>query len=211
MVRVERNIDGPRNPARSARLSIRPHGQPDLICGLFLGVEVGDASEIGDLGFTLRHRRSAYCESLRSWANRRLASGGSGSQRMTIRDLEIEAEPIDAFEASLEVLELAITEGAFKELVSESPRHYAIGWSTALTGARYDFRFERAGGGFTRAEAELEFSGLLGPLLRMIRGAGNGPHLEKILGDIRELAESEEFYEDDAALDDSDEVEDEDE
>ncbi len=127
---------------------------------------------------------------------------------MTIRDIEIEAEPIDAFEASLEVLERAITEGAFKELVSESPRHYAIGWSTALTGARYDFRFERAGGGFTRAKAELEFSGLLGPMLRLVRGAGNGPHLEQILGDIKGLAESEEFYEDEGELDEVEEEDD---
>ncbi len=125
---------------------------------------------------------------------------------MTIRETEIEAEPIDAFEAALEVLERATTEGAFKELVSESPRHYAIGWSTALTGARYDFRFERAGGGFTRAEAELEFSGVLGPLLRLIRGAGNGPHLEQILDDIRDLAESEEFYEDDDEVNDDDDT-----
>ena len=72
---------------------------------------------------------------------------------MTVREIEIDAEPIDAFEATLEVLEQAVTEGAFKEIVSESPRHYAIDWSTALTGARYDFRFERAGGGVTRAEA----------------------------------------------------------
>ena len=60
----------------------------------------------------------------------------------------------------------------------------------------------------TRAEAVLEFSGVLGPLLRLIRGAGNGPHLEQILGDIRGLAESEEFYEDDDALDDEDMEED---
>ena len=124
---------------------------------------------------------------------------------MTVREIEIDAEPIDAFEATLEVLEQAVTEGAFKEVVSESPRHYAIDWSTALTGARYDFRFERAGGGVTRAEAMLEFSGFLGPLLRLIRGAGNGPHLEQILGDIKGLAESEEFYEDE---DDGEELED---
>ena len=116
---------------------------------------------------------------------------------MTTRDIEIESEPIDAFEAALEVLEQAVTEGAFKEVVNEPPRHYAIEWSTALTGARYDFRFERAPGSVTRAEANLEFSGFLGPLLRMIRGAGNGPHLEQILDDIKGLAESEEFYEDD--------------
>ncbi|MDE2967131.1 MAG: hypothetical protein OXS30_06555 [Chloroflexota bacterium] len=115
---------------------------------------------------------------------------------MTVREIEIEAEPIDAFEAAVEVLERAITDGAFEEVVNESPRHYAIDWSTALTGARYDFRFERAGGSMTRAEAVLEFSGFLGPLLSLIRSGGNGPHLEQILGDIRDLAESEEFYED---------------
>ncbi len=120
---------------------------------------------------------------------------------MTIREIDIDAEPIDAFEAALEVLERAITEGAFRELVNESPSHYAIGWSTLLTGARYDFRFEpydhggEAGGTWT--QAELEFSGALGPLLRLFRGAGNGPHLEQILGDIKQLAESEEFYQDD--------------
>ncbi|MCY3923671.1 MAG: hypothetical protein OXG27_14930 [Chloroflexi bacterium] len=116
---------------------------------------------------------------------------------MTLREIEIEAELIDVYEATLEVLEMAVTEGAFKEVVSESPRHYAINWSTALTGARYDFRFERVFGGVTRAEAVLEFSGFLGPVLTLIRGAGNGPHLEQILGDIKGLAESEEFYEDD--------------
>lgn len=121
---------------------------------------------------------------------------------MTLREIEIEAEPIDAFEAALEVLEMAVTEGAFKEIVNESPRHYAINWSTALTGARYDFRFERAVGGVTRAEAVLEFSGFLGPLLTLIRGAGNGPHLEQILDDIKGLAESEEFYEDEDVGDD---------
>ena len=124
---------------------------------------------------------------------------------MTLRDIEIDAEPIDAFEAAVEVLERAITEGAFKEIVNESPRHYAIDWSTALTGARYDFRFERTTGSMTRAEAVLEFSGFLGPLLTLIRSAGNGPHLEQILDDIRDLAESEEFYEDSDDDDDEDE------
>jgi len=128
---------------------------------------------------------------------------------MTMREIEIDAEPIDAFEATLEVLERAVTEGAFQEVVNESPRHYAIGWSTSLTGARYDFRFERATGSVTRAEAVLEFSGFLGPLLRMIRGSGNGPHLEQILGDIKGLAESEEFYEDDDRDSAADEAEDE--
>ena len=116
---------------------------------------------------------------------------------MTTREIEIDAEPIDAFEAAVEVLERAITEGVFQEVVNEPPRHYAIDWSTSLTGARYDFRFERAGGSTTRAEAMLEFSGFLGPVLRLIRGAGNGPHLEQILDDVKGLAESEEFYEDD--------------
>ena len=124
---------------------------------------------------------------------------------MTLREIEIDAEPIDAFEAAVEVLERAITEGAFKEIVNESPRHYAIDWSTALTGARYDFRFERTTGSMTRAEAVLEFSGFLGPLLTLIRSAGNGPHLEQILDDIRDLAESEEFYEDSDDDDDDDE------
>ncbi len=116
---------------------------------------------------------------------------------MTVREIDIDAEPIDAFEAALEVLERAITEGAFRELINESPSHYAIGWSTLLTGARYDFRFEPYEQGGTWTQAELEFSGAMGPLLRLFRGAGNGPHLEQILGDIKQLAESEEFYQDD--------------
>ena len=115
---------------------------------------------------------------------------------MTTRDIAIGAEPVDAFEATVEVLERAVTEGAFKEVLNESPRHYAIGWTTVLTGARYDFRFERGIGGTTQAEAILEFSGFLGPMLTLFRGAGNGSHLEQILGDIKDLAESEEFYED---------------
>ena len=94
---------------------------------------------------------------------------------MTVREIEIDAEPIDAFEAAVEVLERAITEGAFKEIVNESPRHYAIDWSTSLTGARYDFRFERTTGSMTRAEAVLEFSGFLGPLLTSALSARQAP------------------------------------
>ena len=66
-----------------------------------------------------------------------------------------------------------------------------------MAGARYDFRIERYGGRRSRLEAQLEFTGLMKPLLILVRGAGNGPHLEQIIGDIKELAESEEFYEDD--------------
>lgn len=115
---------------------------------------------------------------------------------MTTRDIEIEAEPIDAYEAAQEVLERAVTEGAFKVVIDETPRHYAIEWATRMAGARYDFRIERYGGGRSRLEAQLEFTGLMKPLLILVRGAGNGPHLEQIIGDIRDLAESEEFYED---------------
>ena len=67
-----------------------------------------------------------------------------------------------------------------------------------MTGARYDFLFFRLGG-TTQVEATLEFSGLMGPLLRLIRGLGNGPHLEQILADIKALAESDDFSEDDQA------------
>ena len=131
---------------------------------------------------------------------------------MTTRDIDIDTEPIDAFEAALEVLERAVTDGAFKEVVNESPRHYAIGWTTVVTGARYDFRFERGIGGTTQVEAILEFSGFLGPLLTLFRGAGNGSHLEQILGDIKDLAESEEFYEDsEGDLEEEDDLEDADE
>ncbi len=127
---------------------------------------------------------------------------------MTTRSVDIDSEPIDAFEAAQEILERAITEGSFREVVNESARHYAISWSTRVTGARYDFLFFRQGG-TTQLEATLEFSGLLGPLLRLIRGAGNGSHLESILGDIKELAESEEFYEEtDDGEDDAGAVED---
>ena len=130
---------------------------------------------------------------------------------MTTRVVEISADPIDAFEATVEVLEHAITEGAFREILSEAPRHYAIEWRTTLAGARYDFRFERASGSMTRTEAQLEFSGVLSPLLTLFRGAGNGPHLMQILNDVRDLAESDEFYEDDDEEDeqlDDDEEED---
>ncbi len=115
---------------------------------------------------------------------------------MTTREIEIEAEPIDAFEATQEILERAVTEGAFKIALDEAPRHYAIEWSTRMAGARYDFRIERSGGHRSQLEAQLEFTGLLRPLLILVRGAGNGPHLEQIIGDIKSLAESEEFYED---------------
>lgn len=116
---------------------------------------------------------------------------------MTTRDIDIDAEPIDAYEAAQEILERAVTEGAFKVVLDEAPRHYAIEWATRMAGARYDFRIERSGGHRSRLEAQLEFTGLMKPLLILVRGAGNGPHLEQIIGDIKELAESEEFYEDD--------------
>ncbi len=116
---------------------------------------------------------------------------------MTTRDIEIDAEPIDAFEAVQEILERAVTEGAFRVVLDEAPRHYAIEWSTRMAGARYDFRIERSGGHRSRLEAQLEFTGMMRSLLTLIRGAGNGPHLEQIIGDIKALAESEEFYEDD--------------
>ena len=122
---------------------------------------------------------------------------------MTVRDIEIEADAIDAFEATVEVLERALTESAFKEVLSESPCHYAIEWSTLLSGARYDFRFDPGPDGVTVTEAKLEFSGVLGPLLRLVRSSGNGPHLKQILGDIRDLAESEEFYQDEDASEDN--------
>lgn len=124
---------------------------------------------------------------------------------MTTREIEIDAEPIDAFEATQEVLERAVTEGAFKVVLDEAPRHYAIEWATRMAGARYDFRIERRGGDRSQLEAQLEFTGMMKPLLTLFRGAGNGPHLEQIIGDIKDLAESEEFYQDE---EDSDQVED---
>lgn len=128
---------------------------------------------------------------------------------MTTREIEVSAELIDSFEAAVEVLERAVVEGAFKEIVNQSPDHYAIGWATLLTGARYDFRFESSSESATRVEAVLEFSGLMGPVLRRMREGSNGPHLEKILADIKSLAESEEFYQDeggdDAEPDEADE------
>ena len=116
---------------------------------------------------------------------------------MTVREIEINAEPIDAYEAACEVLEDATTRGAFRVLVDEEAHRYSIGWSTRLTGSRYDFRFERLGATLTRVEVELQFGGALGGVIGLLRRPGNGAHLDRILDDIRGLAESEEFYEDD--------------
>ncbi len=121
---------------------------------------------------------------------------------MTAREVEVQAEPIDAYEAAVEVLEDATTQGAFKVLIDEQARRYSIAWLTRLSGSRYDFRFERLGQTRSRVEVELQFSGFFGPLLRLLRASSNGPHLERILGDIRALAESEEFYEDGGAEED---------
>ncbi len=115
---------------------------------------------------------------------------------MTTREVEIEAEPIDAYEAACEVLEDATTRGAFRVLVDEQAHRYSIGWNTRMSGSRYDFRFERLGATLTRVEVELQFSGTLGSFIGFLRSPGNGPHLDRILNDIRQLAESEEFYED---------------
>lgn len=123
---------------------------------------------------------------------------------MTLRDVEINAEPIDAYEAACEVLEDATTRGAFRVLLDEEAHRYAIGWQTRLSGSRYDFRFERLGATLTRVEVELQFSGVMGGLIGLLRGPGNGPHLERILSDIQQLAESEEFYSDDEDDDDAD-------
>lgn len=124
---------------------------------------------------------------------------------MTVRDIQINAEPIDAYEAACEVLEDATTRGAFRVVLDEEAHRYSIAWQTRLSGSRYDFRFERLGATLTRVEVELDFSGAVGGLIRLLRGRGNGPHLERILDDIRQLAESEEFYQDD---EDDDEPED---
>ena len=116
---------------------------------------------------------------------------------MTVRDIEVNAEPIDAYEAACEVLEDATTRGAFRVLVDEQAHRYSIGWSTRLTGSRYDFRFERLGATLTRVEVDLQFGGALGGVIGLLRRPGNAAHLDRILDDIRQLAESEEFYEDD--------------
>ena len=116
---------------------------------------------------------------------------------MTLREIEINAEPIDAYEATCEVLEDATTRGAFRVLLDEEAHRYSIGWQTRLSGSRYDFRFARLGAALTRVEVELQFSGVMGGLIGILRGPGNGPHLERILADIQQLAESEEFYNDD--------------
>lgn len=115
---------------------------------------------------------------------------------MTVRDVQINAEPIDAYEAACEVLEDATTRGAFQVVLDEEAHRYSIAWQTRLSGSRYDFRFERLGATLTRVEVELDFSGTVGGLIRLLRGRGNGPHLERILDDIRQLAESDEFYQD---------------
>ena len=127
---------------------------------------------------------------------------------MTLREIEIQAEPIDAYEAACEVLEDATTRGAFRVLLDEEAHRYSIGWQTRLSGSRYDFRFERLGAALTRVEVELQFSGVMGGLIGLLRGPGNGPHLERILDDIRQLAESEEFYSDDEEEDDDEAEED---
>ncbi len=116
---------------------------------------------------------------------------------MTVRDIEIAAEPIDAYEAAVEVLEDATTHGSFKVVLDEAAHRYAIAWETRVSGSRYDFRFQRLGARVTLVEVELGFSGAVGWLIGVLRAAGNGPHLDRILGDIRKLAESAEFYEDD--------------
>jgi len=126
---------------------------------------------------------------------------------MTTRQAHTAADPIDAFEAAQEVLERAVTEGAFRILIDESPSHFAIGWGNRMSGARYDFRFARApdGAAGTAVTAQLDFSGLMGPLLTLMRGRGNSVHLDKILTDIKTLAESPEFYDDSGDGDDDDE------
>lgn len=122
---------------------------------------------------------------------------------MTTRETEVEAETIDAYDACCEVLEDATTQGAFRVLVDEPAQQYSIGWATRLTGSRYDFRFEPQGRTRCRVQVDLTFEGWFGPLLNVLRARGNDAHLERILSDIRKLAESEEFYNDDE--DDADE------
>ena len=109
---------------------------------------------------------------------------------MTVRDIEIAAEPIDAYEAAVEVLEDATTHGSFKVVLDEAAHRYSISWETRVSGSRYDFRFQRLGARVTRVEVELGFSGAIGWLIGLLRAAGNGPHLDRILDDIRKLAES---------------------
>ena len=116
---------------------------------------------------------------------------------MTQVTAEISAQAIDVYDAVAIKLSDAVENGAFKVLQDDEARRYSVGWSTFLTGAVYDFQIQPLGAR-SRLLASLEVKGLVGSLISRMRRASDQRHLENIVDGIKTLAESEDFYHDDA-------------
>ena len=116
---------------------------------------------------------------------------------MTQITAEISAEAIDVYDAVAIRLADAVENGAFKILHDDEARRYSVGWSTFLTGAVYDFQIQPLGAR-SRLQASLQIKGIIGSLISRTRRNSDQQHLQTIVDGIKTLAESEDFYRDDA-------------
>ena len=116
---------------------------------------------------------------------------------MTQITAEISAEAIDVYDAVAIRLADAVENGAFKILHDDEARRYSVGWSTFLTGAVYDFQIQPLGSR-SRLQASLQIKGIIGSLISRTRRNSDQQHLQTIVDGIKTLAESEDFYRDDA-------------
>ena len=105
----------------------------------------------------------------------------------------IDASPLDTYESTTELLHGHIEHGAFKVWGDEPGEQWGIFWSGPLASSRYLFQFRPEADG-THVEASLWLGGALGPVHHLFRRRGNRKHVDKILSDLKALAESDEEF-----------------
>jgi hypothetical protein len=119
------------------------------------------------------------------------------------RDTFVDASLLDTYESTTELLHGHIELGAFKVWEDEPGEKWGIFWSGPLASSRYLFQFRPEAKG-TRVEVSLWLGGALGPVHHLLRRRGNRKHVDKILSDLKVLAESDDES-DDEYLDQEDE------
>ncbi len=102
----------------------------------------------------------------------------------------VDASPGETYESTRDLLHGHIESGAFKVLEDDPAREWGIFWKGPIASSRYLFVFRGQDGG-TQVEATLWLGGVLGPVHNLLRRRGNRTHIEKILRDLKALAESD--------------------
>ena len=114
------------------------------------------------------------------------------------RDTFIDASLLDTYDSTCELLHGHIELGAFKVWEDEPGERWGIFWSGPLASSRYLFQFQAEADG-TRVEASLWLGGALGPVHHLLRRRGNRRDVDKILSDLKALAEGGDAPEDELA------------